>query len=140
MRFGYFNITMGKGRTSQRQIYEDFLSDAALAEELNFDAVWLAEHHFNADFCLSPAPNLLLAAVAATTKRIKIGSCVNVLPMYNPVRLIEEIAELDLLSNGRFQWGIGRGSPAMSSKAMGSIRNSRWRCSGKPTMRRCMRL
>lgn len=109
MRFGYFNITMGKGRVSERQIYEDFLSDAALAEELNFDAVWLAEHHFNADFCLSPAPNLLLAAVAATTKRIKIGSCVNVLPMYNPVRIIEEIAELDLLSNGRFQWGIGRG-------------------------------
>jgi len=109
MQFSVFHIAMGRGRTSDRQVYEDFISDISLAERLNFHTFWLAEHHFNANFSLSPSPNVLLAAAAILTKRMKIGTCINVLPFHNPVRLAEEGAMLDLLSNGRFQWGIGRG-------------------------------
>lgn len=58
---------------------------------------------------MSPSPNVLLGAAAAVTSRLKIGTAVSVLPLHHPTRLAEEVAELDLLSNGRFQWGIGRG-------------------------------
>jgi alkanesulfonate monooxygenase SsuD/methylene tetrahydromethanopterin reductase-like flavin-dependent oxidoreductase (luciferase family) len=109
MQFSVFHIAMGKGRQSDRQVYDDFLSDITLAEQLGFDTFWLAEHHFNSNFSMSPSPNVLLAAAAVMTKRMKIGTAINVLPFHNPVRLAEEGAMLDLLSNGRFQWGIGRG-------------------------------
>jgi alkanesulfonate monooxygenase SsuD/methylene tetrahydromethanopterin reductase-like flavin-dependent oxidoreductase (luciferase family) len=109
MKFSVFHIAMGRGRQSDRQVYDDLLSDVQLAEAVGFDVFWLAEHHFNPDFSLSPSPNVLLGAAAALTRRMKIGTAVNVLPFHNPVRLAEEGAMLDLLSNGRFQWGIGRG-------------------------------
>ena len=109
MQFSIFHITMGRGRTSDRQVYDDFLSDVALAERLPYHTFWLAEHHFDSNFCMSPSPNLLLAAAAVLTKRINIGTSINILPFHNPVRMAEEVAMLDLLSNGRYQWGIGRG-------------------------------
>ena len=111
MKFSVFHIAMGRGRTSDRQVYDDLLADISLAERLPFDVFWLAEHHFNSNFSMSPSPNILLGAAAVMTKRIKIGTAINVLPFYNPVRLAEETAQLNLLSNGRFQWGIGRGIP-----------------------------
>ena len=119
MRFSIFHIAMGHGRSSDRQVYDDLLSDVALAERLPFDTFWMAEHHFNSDFNMSPAPNLLLAAAAVLTKRIKIGTAINVLPFYNPIRLAEEGAMLDLLSNGRYQWGIGRGIPGHEFEGFG---------------------
>lgn len=109
MRFSVFHIAMGRGRTSDRQVYDDLLSDIVLAEKVGFDTFWLAEHHFNDAFSLSPSPNVLLGAAAVITRTIKIGTAVNVLPFHNPIRLAEEGAILDLLSDGRFQWGIGRG-------------------------------
>jgi alkanesulfonate monooxygenase SsuD/methylene tetrahydromethanopterin reductase-like flavin-dependent oxidoreductase (luciferase family) len=102
-------ISMGEGRSSDRQVYEDALADARLADRLGFEAFWFAEHHFNGDFCMSPSPNLLVASAARETERIKLGVAVNVLPMHHPVRLAEEGAMLDQLTNGRFMWGIGRG-------------------------------
>jgi len=109
MRFSIFMISMGSGRASDRQVYEDALADARLADRLGFEAFWFAEHHFNGDFCMSPSPNLLMAAAARETQRIRLGVAVNVLPMHHPVRLAEEGAMLDQLTNGRFMWGIGRG-------------------------------
>ncbi len=119
MQFSIFHIAMGRGRTSDRQVYEDFVSDVVLAEKLPFDTFWMAEHHFKADFSMSPSPNLLLAAAAALTKRIKIGTAINVLPFHNPVRMAEEGAMLDLLSNGRYQWGIGRGIAGAEFRGFG---------------------
>jgi alkanesulfonate monooxygenase SsuD/methylene tetrahydromethanopterin reductase-like flavin-dependent oxidoreductase (luciferase family) len=109
MRFSVFMISMGTGRSSDRQVYDDALADARLADRLGFEAFWFAEHHFNGDFCMSPSPNLLVASAARETERIKLGVAVNVLPMHHPVRLAEEGAMLDQLTNGRFMWGIGRG-------------------------------
>jgi len=109
MKFSVFMITMGRGRLSDRQVYDDALADVRIAEHLGFDSFMFAEHHFNADFCMSPAPNLMVAAAARTTERIRLGVAVNVLPMHHPVRVAEEGAMLDQLSGGRLIWGIGRG-------------------------------
>src|SRR5713101_2072015 len=89
-------------------IYGDLLEQMVLAEELGFDAVYFAEHHFS-DYSVIPSPNLLLAALSQRTRRLRIGTLVNVLPFHNPVRLAEEVAMLDALSGGRFEFGIGRG-------------------------------
>lgn len=119
MQFSMFHIAMGAGRRSDRQVYEDLMADVRLAEELGFDVFFLAEHHFKSDFCMSPSPNVLLGAATAVTTRLKIGTAVSVLPLHHPTRLAEEVAELDLLSNGRFQWGIGRGFDSPESWGFG---------------------
>ena len=83
-----------------------------LADRHPFHAYHLAEHH-GTPLGLAPSPNLLLAAAAARTERIRLGALVNVLPLYDPVRLVEEVCMLDHLSHGRLELGVGRGgSPA----------------------------
>jgi alkanesulfonate monooxygenase SsuD/methylene tetrahydromethanopterin reductase-like flavin-dependent oxidoreductase (luciferase family) len=109
MEFSTFYIGPTLGQGAEREVSAAILGEAQLAEELGFDAVWLAEHHFDATFSTLPSPNLMLAAIAATTTRIKLGCAINVLPFHNPLRVAEEGAMLDVLSGGRFQWGIGRG-------------------------------
>ena len=83
-----------------------------LAEELGFDSVWLTEHHY-ADYGLSSAPSVLLATVAARTRRIQLGMAVYVIPFHHPLRLAEETASIDILSGGRLIVGLGRGNRAM---------------------------
>jgi len=80
-----------------------------LAEDLGFDSVWLTEHHY-ADYGLSSAPSVLLATVAARTRRIHLGMAVYVIPFHHPLRLAEETASIDILSGGRLIVGLGRGN------------------------------
>jgi alkanesulfonate monooxygenase SsuD/methylene tetrahydromethanopterin reductase-like flavin-dependent oxidoreductase (luciferase family) len=91
------------------EIYRDFLEEAVLAEELGFDAVWASEHHFSPD-AWSPSPVPFLAAVAARTQRIRIGTYVLLLPLHNPVRIAEDFAVLDNISGGRVDLPVGVGS------------------------------
>lgn len=91
------------------EIYRDFLEEAVLAEELGFDAVWASEHHFSPD-AWSPSPVPFLAAVAARTQRIRIGTYVLLLPLHNPVRTAEDFAVLDNISGGRVDLPVGVGS------------------------------
>jgi alkanesulfonate monooxygenase SsuD/methylene tetrahydromethanopterin reductase-like flavin-dependent oxidoreductase (luciferase family) len=93
-------------RWQQRQV-EEFVEFAAEAEELGYDGISLTEHHLPSMTC--PSPHLLLAAAAAVTSRIRMATAVTTLPLYNPVRVAEEAGTLDLLSNGRFELGLGRG-------------------------------
>jgi len=109
LEFSAFFIGPTKGQADEATVLNAVLREAVLAETLGFDAVWIAEHHFDAEFCTIPSPNLLLAALARLTTRIRIGCGINVLPFHHPLRVAEEGAMLDVLSNGRFQWGIGRG-------------------------------
>lgn len=88
-------------------LFEYELQRILWAEELGFDGVWLAEHHFRSEVCPSTIP--LAAYVAAKTKRIRIGLGVLLLPFYNPIRLAEDIAVVDRLSGGRLDLGLGRG-------------------------------
>lgn len=110
MEFGvFYQLPCTEGQTDSER-YDDTLAQARLADELGFDTVWLAELHFNRRFSVMPAPLLVGSAIAALTKRIKIGTAVNLVPLHHPIRLAEETATLDILSHGRAVFGIGRGS------------------------------
>jgi alkanesulfonate monooxygenase SsuD/methylene tetrahydromethanopterin reductase-like flavin-dependent oxidoreductase (luciferase family) len=89
-------------------LYNARLDEWERAERLGFDGVYLAEHHFGSG-CLTPSPNLMVSALAQRTTRMRLGVMVNVLPFHDPVRIAEEAAMVDLLSGGRFDFGVGRG-------------------------------
>ena len=89
---------------------QDTIAQCKLADRLGFDAAWLAELHFNPRFSVLSAPLMIASAVAQVTERIRIGNAINLLPIHQPVRLAEEVATLDALSNGRAIFGVGRGS------------------------------
>ncbi len=110
MEFGIFYQLPCEDDQSVSARYDDTIAQARLADELGFDTVWLAELHFNRRFSVMPSPLLMASAIAATTKRIKIGTAVNLVPLHHPIRLAEETATLDILSHGRAVFGIGRGS------------------------------
>ncbi len=89
------------------------------AESLGYDGLWLNEEHFgqNSRVCLSPI--LLATALAMRTRTIRIGFSVLVLPLFQPIRLAEEIATLDVLSEGRVDLGISRGNTSRYFEAWG---------------------
>jgi alkanesulfonate monooxygenase SsuD/methylene tetrahydromethanopterin reductase-like flavin-dependent oxidoreductase (luciferase family) len=91
-----------------RQLYEERLQVVEAADAAGFFCYHLAEHH-GTPLGLSPSPSLFLAAVAQRTRSIRLGPLVYLLPLYSPLRLIEEICMLDQLSGGRLELGVGRG-------------------------------
>jgi len=99
-----------------REAFEVALTTADQAEALGFDGIWLAERHFSPPggaaliSSVSSAPLLMATAIATRTHRIRIGTAVLLLPLGHPVRLAEEVATLDHLSQGRLDLGIGRSS------------------------------
>ena len=110
MEFGVFYQLPCAEEQSPAARYADTLAQAQLADELGFDSVWLAELHFNPKFSIMSAPLLVASAIAQSTSRIKVGTAVNLVPLHHPIRLAEETATLDILSQGRAIFGIGRGS------------------------------
>ena len=100
------------------ELYRDHLEEAALAEELGFDNVWASEHHFSPDQW-NPSPFVFLAAVAARTSRIRLGTYVLLLPLRNPVQVAEDAAVLDNVSGGRLDLPVGVGSAAGEFEALG---------------------
>ncbi len=106
MRFGLwydFRNPVGSGRSSAN-LYGATLDQIVHAEELGYDDIWLAEHHFVDDGYL-PSCLPVAAAIAARTQTVAIGSGVVLMPFHNPVRLAEDCAVVDLISNGRFIFG-----------------------------------
>jgi alkanesulfonate monooxygenase SsuD/methylene tetrahydromethanopterin reductase-like flavin-dependent oxidoreductase (luciferase family) len=95
------------GRPTGEQ-YEDRLRLTELYDRLGYRAYHLAEHH-GTPLGVAPSVNIFLSAVAQRTERLRIGTFVSTLPLYHPVRLVEEIAMLDQLSGGRLEVGMGRG-------------------------------
>ena len=104
-----------EGQT-QREAFDCMLTTADLAETLGFDSIWLAERHFSPPggaaliSSIGSAPLLVATAIATRTSRLRIGTAVLLLPLGHPVRLAEEVATLDHLSQGRLELGIGRSS------------------------------
>ena len=95
--------------SAQSRIFGEMMEQVEYAEELGFDSIWIAEHH-SSRYGICPSLMPLLCHIAARTKKIRIGAGVSVLPFHNPIFLAEESAMLDVLSNGRLDFGVGRGS------------------------------
>jgi alkanesulfonate monooxygenase SsuD/methylene tetrahydromethanopterin reductase-like flavin-dependent oxidoreductase (luciferase family) len=91
-----------------------------LAEELGFHCVWLTEHHFGRFGGMMPNPQIIMAALAQRTRRIRLGTAVTLLPLHNPLRIAEDMAMLDVMSNGRVDVGVGRGMDWINFGAFGS--------------------
>ena len=101
-----------------REVLGNVLEEAGWAEELGFDAIWLAEHHFSPYGTISSLP-VAAAAIAAVTERIRIGTACMVPAFHNPIHLAEQIAMVDVLSDGRFEAGFGRGYQAHEFRGFG---------------------
>lgn len=108
MKFSVMELFQHPADKSPQEVIKDAVDQAVLAEELGFDEIWLAEHHFSA-YGLVGSPLIMAAAIAQRTERIRIGTAVAVLPFYNPIRLAEECALVDQMSGGRLMLGVGRG-------------------------------
>lgn len=113
MKFGYFTLTdnpveFGEDRRDPNQYIKDIVEQAIYAEELGFNSAWLPEHHFNALGVL-PSPSMALTYIAAKTEKLKLSPATVFLPASHPVRMAEEYALLDLLSDGRAIFSAGRG-------------------------------
>jgi alkanesulfonate monooxygenase SsuD/methylene tetrahydromethanopterin reductase-like flavin-dependent oxidoreductase (luciferase family) len=110
MKFGLHYQLPCAVSQSPVQRYRDTIEQAVYAEVLGFESIWPVEQHFNADLSISPAPLLMLSAIAERTRQLRLGIAIVLLPLSHPVRVAEEIATLDVISNGRVEFGIGRGS------------------------------
>ena len=110
MKFGLHYQLPCHDSQSPVQRYRDTLDQAIYAETLGFESVWPVEQHFNPQLSILPSPLLLLSALAERTHTLRLGIAIVLLPLSHPVRIAEEIATLDVLSNGRAEFGIGRGS------------------------------
>ncbi len=111
MEFGYFTLSDNhyEGNTrGANQFVADITAEALHADQLGMHSAWIGEHHFNALGVLS-CPDLVLAQIAALTKQIRLAPAVTVLPLHNPIRVAEQWATLDLISNGRVDFAAGRG-------------------------------
>jgi len=118
MRIGLF-CTYENPVGDQRAAYAAQTRLVEHAEALGFDEAWIAEHHFNPD-ALSPSCLPIMAYLAAKTRRMRLGSAAVLLPCHSPLKVAEDLATLDLLSDGRLDFGVGKGGPfPMQNKHFG---------------------
>jgi len=111
MEFGYGLVTAQRppeGSDDYKTVYEDAIHLAQVAEESGFDTVWTSEHHGFPDGYM-PSVLPMCAALARETESVDIGSGVALAPLYQPLRLAEDAATVDLLSDGRFTLGLANG-------------------------------
>jgi probable LLM family oxidoreductase len=106
--FGDVTVDAGGDRLSGAEVIRNVVEEAVLADRVGVDAFGIGEHHRD-DFAVT-APEVVLAAIAARTKRIKLGTAVTVLSSDDPIRVYERFATLDAVSNGRAEITLGRGS------------------------------
>jgi alkanesulfonate monooxygenase SsuD/methylene tetrahydromethanopterin reductase-like flavin-dependent oxidoreductase (luciferase family) len=110
MKFGlHFLLSCAEHQTPQ-QLYREAIDQCVDGEALGFESAWPVEHHFNLKVSSLSCPSLLLAAIAERTQRMRLGTAIVQLPLAHPLRVAEELATLDVLSDGRVEVGIGRGA------------------------------
>lgn len=111
MEFGYFTLSDNAYPGSPRSaaaFVREIREQAVLAERLGYHSAWIGEHHFNS-LGVNSRPDLVLASVAAQTRRIRLAPAVSVLPLHHPIHVAEAWATLDVLSDGRVDFACGRG-------------------------------
>ena len=92
-----------------RDVHARTTDEVIEAERLGYDTAWIAEHHFATSYGIMPDCFAYMAYLAAKTSRIKIGAAVITLPLYDPIRVVENTSFVDILSNGRVRLGVGSG-------------------------------
>src|SRR5437773_8489754 len=110
MKFGLFFQTPEAPGQSHGERFAEMLDRIALADSLGFDVAWLAELHFGGAFSLLSSPLMAVPVIAQRTKRIRVGTAVTLLPLHHPLACAEQAATADVLSGGRLEFGVGRGS------------------------------
>jgi len=109
MKFGVLQFfSWPERRIPIADVYVRALERIEIMDQTGYDAVWLAEHHFNS-FSVCPSVHLMGTHIAARTQRLRVGTAVTLAALYHPLRIAEEVALLDVLSGGRVNWGAGRG-------------------------------
>ncbi|SRR6266542_2076845 len=118
MRFCTQQLLTFRDWQTHVEVYGHALEEARLADELGFDAVWLAEHHFSS-YGICPSLAVLAAAIARETRRVRIGTSVVIAPFAHPIRIAEDFAMVDVLSGGRLEFGLGRGYQPKEFQGLG---------------------
>lgn len=119
LRYGTFHELEVRGRSQEAEIaaFDNALAQVELADQLGYASSWFVEHHFTRGFSHSSAPELVLASITQRTKRIRLGFGVVLLPFAHPIRVVERIATLDILSGGRIDFGTGKGASPLEYQA-----------------------
>jgi alkanesulfonate monooxygenase SsuD/methylene tetrahydromethanopterin reductase-like flavin-dependent oxidoreductase (luciferase family) len=107
--FGIFDHIEDIPGTPTSQLLKDRLALVKTADEAGFSGYYFAEHH-GSDLCMTPSQELFIAAASQVTSQIRLGPMVKLLPMHPPVQLIEDLCVLDHLTEGRLDYGVGRGA------------------------------
>lgn len=112
MKFGVGLFSMQTHKdlpgVTHRDLYRNTIENVKLAEESGFYSAWISEHHFLEDgYCSSPLT--MAAAMATATEKIRIGTSALILTLHNPVRVAEDSATVDIISDGRFDLGVAIG-------------------------------
>ena len=108
MKFGLFFLCEQPPWQGSRAALRDAIDQAVYADALGFDAVWIAEHHFS-EYGVAPDVAVLAASLLQRVTRMRIGTAVSILPFSHPIRTAESFAMVDVLSDGRLDFGVGRG-------------------------------
>jgi alkanesulfonate monooxygenase SsuD/methylene tetrahydromethanopterin reductase-like flavin-dependent oxidoreductase (luciferase family) len=119
MEFGMFHEFPSLPGRRESEAFDEAMEQVDAAERLGLDVMWLAELHFEPRRSVLSAPLSIASAIAARTRRMKIGIAVQVLPLCHPLRLAEEAATVDQLSHGRLIFGVGRSGVAQTYEAFG---------------------
>jgi alkanesulfonate monooxygenase SsuD/methylene tetrahydromethanopterin reductase-like flavin-dependent oxidoreductase (luciferase family) len=118
VRLAIWSTTTPRENSTHPEMFRRQLEEVALAERIGIDQVWFFEHHLQPTAPV-PSPNLLIAAAAQRTIRIRFSSMVNILPFRHPLLVAEEVAMLDNLTGGRLDMGLGRGLRPPEFEAFG---------------------
>ena len=114
MHFGIFMEFGSRPGVAEAESFQEGFKLVDAAEEGGLDGVWLAELHFNPARSVLSSPLVVASSIATRTRRLRVGMAVHVLPLNNPLRIAEEVATVDQISGGRFEFGVGRSGFARS--------------------------
>lgn len=110
MKFGLLVDCHVRKDQGQTQAFDELFEQVDVAEATGIDSIWIVEHHFRPKASVLSASMAVAGAIASRTTRVRIGTAVQVLPLGNPLRIAEEVASIDHMSHGRFDFGVGRSS------------------------------
>ena len=116
--FGFVATAVGPAGTPDVPMYRELIGDCEYCVDLGFSTAWLIEHHFS-DYFPTPDPLGLLQFIAGRVPELNLGTCVIVTPWHNPLRLVEQIAQLNALTDRALHLGLGRGTAKFEYDAFG---------------------